>query len=118
MIGIVGLWMIWYNGTGKSVICFTRLSAERGTLFKKLIYIEVDGPFHFLIDGSSETRTCPAGSTILKHRQVRSLDEEEEDGTYTSALVSIPYWHWYAMNDIGKKQQYLCSLLGLSFDIK
>ena len=85
---------------------------------KKLIYIEVDGPFHFLIDGSSETRTCPAGSTILKHRQVRSLDEEEEDGTYTSALVSIPYWHWYAMNDIGKKQQYLCSLLGLSFDIK
>jgi len=61
--------------------------------------IEVDGPSHFI-------NQEPTGSTILKRRQVSTLDG--------ISIVSVPYWEW---NKLGKdsvqKQQYLRSKLGL-----
>eukprot|EP00985_Skeletonema_marinoi_P013377 scaffold6613_cov158-Skeletonema_marinoi.AAC.4 len=67
----------------------------------KTIGIEVDGPYHFI--GRSKS---PLGSTILKRRQVPSIDNIE--------LVSVPYWEWDEVgNDELKKQEYLCHLLGL-----
>ena len=65
----------------------------------KQIAVEVDGPSHFI--GRELT-----GSTILKHRQVATLDG--------MLVVSIPYWEWDELgNDVEKKQQYLQSLLAL-----
>ena len=63
------------------------------------IAVEVDGPSHFI--GRELT-----GSTILKHRQVASVDGMQ--------VVSIPYWEWDKLNeDSDKKQQYLQDLLGV-----
>jgi hypothetical protein len=62
--------------------------------------IEVDGPSHF-INGD------PTGSTLLKCRQVSTLD-----GIH---IVSVPYWEWNRFGkDRMKKQDYLLSKLGLS----
>jgi hypothetical protein len=67
----------------------------------KTIGVEVDGPSHFI--GRSKS---PLASTILKRRQVPSIDGIE--------LVSVPYWEW---NKLGKsqakKQDYLLQLLNL-----
>jgi hypothetical protein len=61
--------------------------------------IEVDGPSHF-INGE------PTGSTLLKRRQVSTLDGIR--------IVSVPYWEWNECGkDSVKKQQYLQSKLGL-----
>jgi hypothetical protein len=61
--------------------------------------IEIDGPSHFI-------GRKPSGSTVLKRRQVTSLEE--------ITLVSVPYWDWYEFgSDRDRKQQYLCSLLKL-----
>jgi hypothetical protein len=61
--------------------------------------IEVDGPSHFINREAT-------GSTLLKRRQVSSLD-----GIH---IVSVPYWEWNRFgNDRVKKQQYLRSKLGL-----
>jgi hypothetical protein len=61
--------------------------------------IEVDGPNHFI-------GRKPSGSTVLKRRQVSSLEK--------MVLVSVPYFDWYEFGcDRDKKQQYLCSLLRL-----
>jgi hypothetical protein len=70
----------------------------------KAIGVEVDGPSHFI--GRSKS---PTGSTILKRRQVPSIDGVE--------LVSVPYWEWDKLgNDQAKKQEYLRRLLGLGLD--
>ena len=70
----------------------------------KTIGIEADGPSHFI--GRSKS---PAGSTILKRRQVSSIDGIE--------LVSVPYWNWDTLgNDEVKKQDYLRHLLSLKSD--
>jgi hypothetical protein len=67
----------------------------------KTIVVEVDGPSHFI--GRSK---YPMGSTILKRRQVPSIDGIE--------LISVPYWEWHKLgNDQAKKQEYLRRLLGL-----
>jgi hypothetical protein len=49
----------------------------------------------------------PTGSTLLKRRQVSTLDGMR--------IVSVPYWDWgrFGMEDQTKKQQYLRSKLGL-----
>jgi hypothetical protein len=61
--------------------------------------IEIDGPSHFI-------GRKPSGSTVLKRRQVTSLDK--------MTLVSVPYWDWHEFgSDRDRKQQYLCSLLTL-----
>ena len=62
--------------------------------------IEVDGPYHFM-------NQEPTGSTLLKRRQVSTLD-----GIH---IVSVPYWDWdgFGMEDHTKKRQYLRSKLGL-----
>jgi hypothetical protein len=61
------------------------------------IGIEVDGPFHFI----DRRRN---GSTVLKHRQVTSIDK--------IPLVSVPYWEWQNLGDDRiAKQQYLQALL-------
>jgi hypothetical protein len=62
--------------------------------------IEVDGPSHFV-------NREPTGSTLLKRRQVSSLDDIR--------IVSVPYWDWdkFELEDHMKKQQYLRSKLGL-----
>jgi hypothetical protein len=61
--------------------------------------IEVDGPSHFIIRE-------PTGSTILKRRQVKKLDDIQ--------IISVPYWDWDKLGkDRVKKQQYLRSKLGL-----
>jgi hypothetical protein len=67
----------------------------------KKIGVEVDGPSHFIGKGE-----YPTGSTILKRRQVTSIDEIE--------LVSVPYWEWNKLGkDQAKKQQYLREILEL-----
>ena len=70
----------------------------------KTIGIEADGPSHFI--GRSKSTS---GSTILKRRQVSSIDGIE--------LVSVPYWNWDTLgNDEVKKQEYLRHLLSLKSD--
>ena len=65
----------------------------------KKVGVEVDGPSHFL-------GRDPTGSTILKHRQVTTLDG--------ISIVSVPYWEWDKLNkDCEKKQQYIRDLLDL-----
>ncbi|KAL7453237.1 hypothetical protein ACHAWC_006903 [Mediolabrus comicus] len=67
----------------------------------KTIVVEVDGPSHFISRSKS-----PLAKTILKRRQVLSIDGIE--------LVSVPYWEWDKLGtDKGKKQDYLRRLLGL-----
>jgi len=62
--------------------------------------IEVDGPSHFINREAT-------GSTLLKRRQVSTLDGIR--------IVSVPYWEWNECgNDSTKKQDYLLSRLGLS----
>eukprot|EP00956_Cyclotella_meneghiniana_P037576 scaffold140783_cov73-Cyclotella_meneghiniana.AAC.1 len=64
----------------------------------KKLGVEVDGPFHY-IDRE------PNGSTLLKQRQVSTIDE--------IPLVTVPYWEWDKLgNDRGKKRKYLQTLLG------
>jgi hypothetical protein len=59
--------------------------------------IEVDGPSHFINREAT-------GSTLLKHRQVSTLDYIH--------IVSVPYWEWDKLGkDRTKKQDYLRSLL-------
>ncbi len=59
----------------------------------------MDGPSHFV-------GRKPTGSTLLKHRQVKILDEIE--------VISVPYWEWNKLGkDEVKKQQYLRVALGL-----
>jgi hypothetical protein len=62
--------------------------------------IEVDGRSHFV-------NKEPTGSTLLKRRQVSTLDNIQ--------IISVPYWEWDQFgNNRAKKQQYLRSKLGLS----
>jgi hypothetical protein len=62
--------------------------------------IEVDGPSHFINQEAT-------GSTLLKRRQVSTLDDIR--------IVSVPYWEWNKLgSDRVKKQQYLRAKLGLS----
>jgi len=62
--------------------------------------IEVDGPSHFI-------NQEPTGSTLLKRRQVSTLDDIR--------IVSVPYWEWDKFgNDSTKKQDYLRAKLALS----
>jgi hypothetical protein len=62
--------------------------------------IEVDGPSHFV-------NQEPTGRTLLKRRQVSTLD-----GIH---IVSVPYWEWNKFgNDRSKKQDYLRAKQGLS----
>ena len=72
------------------------------------IGVELDAPSHFV--GQSQS---PNGSTILKHRQVRALEENLK-------LVSVPYWEWNTINKEGsnkkrreKEERYLQNLLNL-----
>jgi hypothetical protein len=67
----------------------------------KTIGVEVDGPSHFI--GRSKS---PLAKTILKRRQVPSIDGIE--------LVSVPYWEWDKPGKSqAKKQAYLRTLLNL-----
>eukprot|EP00985_Skeletonema_marinoi_P008055 scaffold3587_cov151-Skeletonema_marinoi.AAC.5 len=65
----------------------------------KTIGIEADGPSHFI--GRSKS---PSGSTILKRRQVSSIDGIE--------LVSVPYWNWDTLGS-GKETGVSASSHGL-----
>ncbi|KAL7452536.1 hypothetical protein ACHAWC_004264 [Mediolabrus comicus] len=66
----------------------------------KTLGVEVDGPSHFIGKGKS-----PLAKTILKRRQVPSIDGIE--------LVSVPYWDWDKLGkNQAKKQEYLRQLLG------
>jgi hypothetical protein len=59
--------------------------------------IEVDGPSHFINRDAT-------GSTLLKRRQVSTLDDIQ--------ITSVPYWEWYEFGtDRAKKQEYLRSKL-------
>ena len=73
----------------------------------KKVGVEVDGPFHFI--GRN-----PNGSTILKHRQVTTLDD--------IPVVSVPYWEWDKLGKHGKnsdkKEKYLRDLLGLGYEVR
>jgi hypothetical protein len=62
--------------------------------------IEVDGPSHFINREAT-------GSTLLKRRQVSTLDDIQ--------IISVPYWEWNKFGkDRAKKQEYLRFKLGLS----
>ena len=83
------------EGLTKSGYCIDALVEVNG----KNIGIEVDGPSHFV-------GRKPNGSTLLKRRQVNTLDEIE--------VISVPCWEWYNLRkDIVQKQQYLHVALGL-----
>ncbi len=59
--------------------------------------VEVDGPSHF-------TGYLPNGHTIIKRRQLSSID-----GTL---IVSVPYWEWDALENIHpRRQEYLSDKL-------
>jgi len=61
--------------------------------------IEVDGPSHFI-------NQEPTGSTLLKRRQVSTLDDIR--------ITSVPYWEWDEFGkDRVKKQDYLRTKSGL-----
>ena len=60
----------------------------------KRVGVEVDGPSHFI-------GRKPAGSTILKRRQISAVEG--------IAFVSVPYWEWYELGDLKGKQSYLRS---------
>ncbi len=67
----------------------------------KTIGIEVDGPSHFICESRS-----PLGSTIMKRRQVQSIDGIE--------LISLTHWDWRKIKfSTAKKQKLLCDMLGL-----
>ena len=52
---------------------------------------------------------CFVASTIMKRRQVSSIDGIE--------LVPVPYWEWDKLGtDQAKKQEYLRQLVGLGLD--
>ena len=70
------------------------------TLGERTIGIEMDGPHHFIGDSK-----LPTGSTILKRRQVQSIDGIE--------LISLPHWIWRETKRSTEKQQLLRDLLGL-----
>ncbi|KAJ1478585.1 RAP domain-containing protein [Baffinella frigidus] len=57
--------------------------------------VEVDGPWHFLEQGKSES---PKGGTLLKHKQLRQLG-------YT--VVSVPFWEWQALKGGQEQEEYL-----------
>ena len=62
--------------------------------------IEVDGPSHFI-------NQEPRGNTLLKRRQVSTLDDIQ--------IVSVPYWEWDKLGtDCAKKQDFLRSKLDLN----
>jgi len=62
--------------------------------------IEVDGPSHFINREAT-------GSTLLKRRQVSTLDGIR--------IISVPYWEWDEFgNNRAKKQDYLRAKLALS----
>ena len=63
------------------------------------IGVEVDGPSHYI--GQQ-----PNGGTILKHRQISSIDGV--------SLVSVPYWEWNALQIQHDKHQYLRSKLEIA----
>ena len=66
----------------------------------KKVGVEVDGPSHFI-------GRRPNGRTLLKRRQVESIDR--------IPLVSVPYWEWKELRkNRDKKQKYLLSLLKLT----
>ena len=65
----------------------------------KNVGVEVDGPSHFI-------GRKPTGSTMLKRMQIAIVEG--------ISLVSVPYWGWDELGqDHKKKQNYLCSLLGM-----
>eukprot|EP00984_Skeletonema_dohrnii_P033836 scaffold31762_cov128-Skeletonema_dohrnii-CCMP3373.AAC.1 len=77
------------------------------TVDGRTIGIEVDGPCHFI----GESR-CPLGATILKRRQVQSIDDIE--------LISLTHWDWIKSacstdkkQKRAQKQKFLRDLLGL-----
>jgi hypothetical protein len=71
--------------------CLDALVEVNGTK----VGIEVDGPSHFINREAT-------GSTLLKRRQVSTLDG--------ICIVSVPYWEWDEFGrDRAKRQEYLRS---------
>jgi hypothetical protein len=66
-----------------------RRSAAGGTEWA----VEVEGPFHCLVDGRT-----PSGCTRLKRRQLGQLG-------YT--MVPVPFWEWGALRGKEAKRRYL-----------
>ena len=79
----------------KSGYCLDALLNVNGML----VGMEVDGPTHFV--GRN-----PAGSTILKHRQVANIDDIE--------IVSLPYWELNHLVSPDQKHQYLKEKLDIA----
>ena len=78
-------------GSGYRIDALVKLSDGRK------VVVEVDGPSHFI-------QRRHTGSTILKHRQVVSLDHIE--------VVSVPYWEWDELRNSEMKQLYLLKKIG------
>ena len=83
---------VFLTKSGYRVDSLVQLSGQK-------IGIEVDGPSCFI--GKE-----PSGKTILKRRQVYKIDG--------ICIVPVPFFEWELFgNDHRKKQDYLCSKLGL-----
>eukprot|EP00956_Cyclotella_meneghiniana_P020910 scaffold37526_cov59-Cyclotella_meneghiniana.AAC.4 len=76
--------------SGYSIDAFVEVNGKK-------VGVEVDGPSHFI-------GRQPNGRTLLKRRQVESIDR--------ISLLSVPYWEWINLGkDRDKKQKYLLSTL-------
>jgi hypothetical protein len=57
--------------------------------------VKVDGPSHF-------TGYLPNGHTILKRRQVPSIDG--------AVIASVPYWEWEALKTFAHRGKNICHI--------
>jgi hypothetical protein len=68
------------------------------------IAVEVDGPYHFLVNRERQ----PTGTARFKHRLLDLAVERGEVG----AWVSVPYWEWDGVKGgAAGKRKYLSKLL-------
>ena len=61
------------------------------------LYVEVDGPSHFLLP-DSRGEQAPNGSTLLKRRLLVRAGWR---------VLSVPYIEWNALGSNAEKRQYL-----------
>jgi hypothetical protein len=63
------------------------------------IAVEVDGPFHFFNNHTTE----PTGTTVFKRRLLDVAVQRGEMGGW----VSVPYWEWIARKGNAARQELL-----------
>jgi len=71
------------------------------------IAIEVNGPYHYLVDRSYRRTHSANGATILKRRLLERIGH---------TVLTVPYWEWDALGSDNDRDEYIrhaLSVLGL-----